>query len=82
MTDMEDPMADLSWWDRLVIGAHVWWWGKRHKYCTACDVIHHPRDTAHRSCYCGISSPDTWTDEDREAFGTIIEAARRKGEAA
>lgn len=78
MTRDDAPSAGLSRWDRLVIGVHVWWWGRRHEYCTACDVIHHPRDRAHRSCHCGISRPDTWTPEDRAAFRAIIDAARRK----
>ena len=72
------PTANLTWWDRLVVALHGWWWSKRHRYCTACDVIHRPRDPAHRSCHCGISRPDTWTDADRAAFRAIIDAARRK----
>ncbi len=73
----DDPTVDLTWWDRLVVALHGWWWAKRHRYCTACDVIHRPRDPAHRACHCGISQPNTWSPEAREAFTTIIDAAKR-----
>lgn len=74
----DDPMAGLSWWDRLMVRRDVWWWGLWHRYCIACDVIHHPWDRRHRSCYCGISRPDTWSPEETEALRVIAEAAKQQ----
>lgn len=67
-------LPDLTRRDRLAI----WWASWLSRYCLACDEQYRPWSRRHRSCHCGISRPDTWTPEDREAFRTIIDAARRK----
>lgn len=76
-----DPIADLSWWDRLMVRRSIWWSGLWEFYCSACDVSYRRRERrVHRSCRCGISRPDTWTAEEREAFTAVVEAARRQME--
>lgn len=74
----DDPTADFTWWDCLMVRLHVWWWGKWHRYCTACDVIHRPWSRRHRSCRCGLSQVATWSDKDRAAFRAVLEAARQQ----
>lgn len=74
-----DPMAGLSWWDRLMVRRSIWWSGLWEFYCPACDVSYTRRERReHRSCRCGFSRPDTWTDGDREAFTTVVEAAAHR----
>lgn len=69
----EGGAMEPCWRDRV----RIWVMERLWRYCTACDVIYRSWDRRHRSCHCGISRPDTWTDADRAAFGTIIDAAKR-----
>lgn len=75
MDDDWDPLAELSRWDLLVVRWSIWWQSWWSRYCGACDVLHRPWNRTHRSCRCGLSRPDTWGQETRDAFHAVVEAA-------
>ncbi len=80
MDDDWDPRVELSRWDRLLVRWDVFRWRVTHRYCTACDVLYRPWDRGHRSCRCGLSRPDEWDQDTRDALQTVIQAAVRAAE--